>query len=351
MPNILEILKKILKSYDFHIVEEHTQYILASKEGSSVAAAVIDVKDEITISDVQAKKMELPQDLDKVIIATTLDVDSQLEEFANAESILLWDKKKLEEEIGRAVLADSKVDFLTDLTENQDIDIVNKSKDVPQEEIVPQVELAPIEIAPIEVKIEAMPREDIGEAIMKPQITMGDVSEISKKIVQGFRFDLELIPYYLYDYSCELVVEGQQLPQISSGTLAVNGLTNSAESWDFKFETVSDMETTHTKLEPRFDEKRAYDTARESAIALNTKEIQTVDDRGAVTIYEKKKVRPKEGAIDIVKRGLVYLPVWCVEGSNGVMIINATTGKIIKEDIYRESDDVYPRSSSSSFSF
>jgi hypothetical protein len=326
LPNLIEILKKILKSYDFDIIEEHTHYILGSKEGSSVAAAVIDVKDEITISDVQAKRKELPQNLDKVIIATTLDVDSQLEDFANAESILLWDKKKLEEEIGRAVLADSKVDFLT---EKHDMEIVDEKVDVS----------------------EAIPKEDIGEAIMKPQITMGDVSEISKKIVQGFRFDLELIPYYLFDYSCELVVEGQQTPQISSGTLAVNGLTNSAESWDFQFETVSDMETTHTKLEPRFDEKRAYDTARESAIALNTKEIQTVDDRGAVTIYEKKKVRPKEGAIDIVKRGLVYLPVWCVEGSNGVMIINATTGKIIKEDIYRESDDVYPRSSSSSFSF
>ncbi len=348
MPNLIKILTKILKSYDFEIVEEHTQYILASKEGSSVAAAVIDEKDEITISDIQAKRRELPSDLDKVIIATTLDVDSQLEDLANADSILLWDKKKLEEEIGRAVLADSKVDFLT---EEQDMEIIDESIDVSQEESIPQVELAPVEITPIEVKIEAMPKEDIGEAIMKPQITMGDVSEISKKIVQGFRFDLELIPYYLYDYFCELVVEGQQLPQISSGTLAVNGLTNSSESWDFKFETVSDMETTHTKLEPRFDEKRAYDTARESAIALNTKEIQTVDDRGAVTIYEKKKVRPKEGAIDIVKRGLVYLPVWCVEGSNGVMIINATTGKIIKEDIYRESDDVYPRSSSSSFSF
>jgi hypothetical protein len=329
-------------------MEEHTQYILARKEGSSVAAAVIDVKDEITISDIQAKRRELPPDLDKVIFATTLDIDSQLEDFANAESILLWDKKKLEEEIGRAVLADSKVDFLT---EKPDIEIVDESMDISQDEAMPEVELGPIEIAPIEVKIEAMPKEEIGEAIMKPQITMGDVSEISKKIVQGFRFDLELIPYYLYDYSCELVVEGQQLPQISSGTLAINGLTNSAETWDFEFETVSDMETTHTKLEPKFDEKRAYDTARESAITLNTKEIQTVDDRGAVTIYEKKKVRPKEGAIDIVKRGLVYLPVWCVEGSNGVMIINATTGKIIKEDIYRESDDVYPRSSSSSFSF
>ena len=60
---------------------------------------------------------------------------------------------------------------------------------------------------------------------------------------------------------------------------------------------------------------------------------------------------PKEDAIEINRRGLIYLPVWCVEGSNGVMIINATTGKVVKEDTYREGNDVYSRSRSSGFSF
>jgi hypothetical protein len=146
------------------------------------------------------------------------------------------------------------------------------------------------------------------------------------------------------------MVEGQNTPQISSGIIAVNGLTNSAESWNFPFETVIELETTHTKLEPKVDENKAFVTAKETSIALNTREIQTVDDRGAVTIYEKKKVSPKEGAIDINRRGLIYLPVWCVEGSNGVMIINATTGKVVKEDIYREGNNVYSHSRSSSFS-
>ncbi len=347
LPDVILILKKILKSYDFDIEEEHNDYLIAIKDGTRIGAAVLEATDEITFSDVQVKRRELPQDLDKIILATTSDVESQIEDLAGAENVILWDKKKLEEEIGRAVLGDSKVDFLAE----ESVEEIRQTKRPSSDELKKPSEPIPLEISPLDVKIEPRKHEDVAEAIMKPQITMGEVSEISKKIVQGFRFDLELIPYYLYNYTCELVVEGQKAPHVSSGTLAVNGLTNSAEKWDFEFDTVSDMETTHTKLEPRFDEDRAYVTARESAIALNTKEIQTVDDRGAVTIYEKKKVRPKEGAIDIVKRGLIYLPVWCIEGSNGVMIINATTGKIIKEDIYRESNDIYSRSSSSSFSF
>ncbi|UCE36052.1 MAG: hypothetical protein JSW00_10870 [Thermoplasmata archaeon] len=347
MANLIEILKKIIQSYEFNITEEHPNYILGSKEGSNIACAVLPAREKITSSDIMALKEELPQDMDKIIIATTVDIDPELEELATSEQVLLWDKKKLEEEIGRAVLADMEGEFSPEIS----LSPVEPEKEEPVlDEGPPEIEVVSSDVEPMEVKIVPKQAEMAKEVIMKPQISMSEVSEISKKIIQGFRFDLELIPYYVFDYSCELVVEGEQTPSLSSGTLAVNGLTNNAESWDFAFETLEDLETTHTKLEPKFDEKKAFETARESAISLNTKEIQTVDDRGAVTIYEKKKVRPKEDAIDILQRGLIYLPVWCVEGSNGVMIINATTGKIIKEDIYRESDDIYPRSSSSSYS-
>jgi len=342
----MEILKKILRSYEFRITEEYPNYLLATKEGSNIACALLPSKEAITRFDIQAIKDGLPPNLDKIIFATTYEVNSDLEDFASKENILIWGKKKLEEEIGRVVLSDMGGEFpsggLLDEIEEELEDIAVEDK----------LEESKMELEePVQLRIEPKEIEEAKEVIMKPQITMSEVSEISKKIVQGFRFDLELIPYFVFDYSCEIVVEGKSKPQINHGTLAVNGLTNNAENWEFAFETVSELETTHTKLEPKFDEMRAFETAREKAIAINTREIQTVDDRGAVTIYEKKKVRPKEGAIDIIKRGLIYLPVWCVEGSNGVMIINATTGKVIKEDIYREGDDIYSRSSSSGFSF
>jgi hypothetical protein len=327
----MEILKKILKSYDFDITKEQPYYLLANKEDSRLAVAVLKTNNIPTTSDILGLKKEIPPNLDKIIFVTMSKTNQELEDFAREENILLWGKRRLEEEIGRAVLGDVEGEFagsglLNDIEGDRGSLI---SAELTEAKI-------PEEPSPMEIRIEQKREEDEKELIVKPRITMGEVSEISKKIVQGFRFDLELIPYYVFDYVCELVVEGQPMPQTSAGTVAVNGLTNSVESWDFDFETITDMETTHTKLEPKFDERKAFLTAKESAIALNTREIQTVDDRGAVTIYEKKKVRPKEDAIDITKQGLIYLPVWCVEGANGVMIIDATTGKVIKEDLYRE---------------
>jgi hypothetical protein len=347
LADLIDILKKILRSYDFEIVEEFPNHMIAEKEGSKVACAILPPIEDISFSDLLAIKKELPPELDKVIIVSTMEIAKELVDASSQENILLWDKKKLEEEIGRAVLSNMEGDFLEEGAKEilADINEVPQPKEEPEEVIMPPT------MDQIKVKIESIEAEKEGDVIIKPQVTMRDVSEISKRIVQGFRFDLELVPYYVFDYSCELIIEGTATPTVSSGILAVNGLTNHAETWEFQFETVSDLETTHTKLEPKFDEKKAFGTAKESAVALNTREIQTVDDRGSVTIYEKKKVRPKEGAIDIKQRGLFYLPVWCVEGSNGVMIINATTGKVLKEDIYRESDDVYNRSGSRGFSF
>ena len=48
-------------------------------------------------------------------------------------------------------------------------------------------------------------------------------------------------------------------------------------------------------------------------------------------------MKPKFEAIDMNTKGIHYLPVWCIEGSNGLMIIDASSGKIIKEDIFRSS--------------
>jgi len=43
-----------------------------------------------------------------------------------------------------------------------------------------------------------------------------------------------------------------------------------------------------------------------------------------------------KNTIDIQDKGIVYLPVWCAEGSKGVMLVDATTGNVIREDPFKK---------------
>jgi hypothetical protein len=63
--------------------------------------------------------------------------------------------------------------------------------------------------------------------------------------------------------------------------------------------------------------------------------MEFVNDQEHVTVKERKKVAPAREEIQLTPLGLYYLPVWCVEGVHGVMLINAGTGKIVSEDYYR----------------
>jgi hypothetical protein len=59
---------------------------------------------------------------------------------------------------------------------------------------------------------------------------------------------------------------------------------------------------------------------------------ETVKDFGHSEIIERKKT--PSATIVMEPKGLVYLPVWCVEGTRGAMIINSSSGKVISEHIH-----------------
>ena len=122
----------------------------------------------------------------------------------------------------------------------------------------------------------------------------------------------------------------------NKGTLGINALSNTIEEWPQSFETVTALEQEYTKLDPSFTMEEAQELIKEAVIAINTREVETIEDKGSAIIIEKKKITPKEDVMDIHTRGTIYMPVWCVEGSNGIITIDATTGKVLKEDIYRD---------------
>jgi uncharacterized protein (TIGR02186 family) len=75
--------------------------------------------------------------------------------------------------------------------------------------------------------------------------------------------------------------------------------------------------------------------AKRELVRVNAYNKELIREENHVTITEKRKVAPREEVIQLEDRGIFYIPIWCVEGVHGIMIINAGTGKIVSEDYYR----------------
>lgn len=171
------------------------------------------------------------------------------------------------------------------------------------------------------------------EVIVRPVLTKDNIREIGKKTVRGFNFMLQLVPHFIYEFESVLHVHGEE-DRVVDGCIAVNALTSQWETWEMDFETVEAIDTTHETLEPKIDEESASEIAREAARELGTKEIESVHEADHATVVEKRVESPAEGDVSTKHRGLVYLPVWCVEGTLGAIIVNSNTGKIVREDYY-----------------
>lgn len=171
------------------------------------------------------------------------------------------------------------------------------------------------------------------EAMVKPIVGKNEVVEIGNKTVKGFNYILDLVPYFLFTYCSMTEIEDGKISE-SKGLIGINALTKTPEVWDEGFERVDGIEYFDRKLEPKIDEKEAFQIAQKMAVELGTVERETTRERDSAKVVEKRSVKPSKDDVQMDGMGLVYLPIWCVEGAKGSIIINASTGKVLKEDWY-----------------
>jgi hypothetical protein len=183
-------------------------------------------------------------------------------------------------------------------------------------------------------ELERLQSTEVGDRIIRPIIDVRDVREIGMRTVGGFRHRLELVPYHLYSYTCRLYLDDTTVGD-EKGSIAINELTRKSEPWTGHLDVVYALETTHRRLEPTIDSETSKSLARQEVVRMHTHEREVVHDESHTTLTEKKKVAPRDAEIAMEDEGVFYLPVWCVEGVHGVLVINAGTGKIISEDYYK----------------
>lgn len=278
--NIKDILSNVFKAHGFIVTENEN--LLAVKDEKRI---VIGYKENNAVKEDLGKI--LSAEADKRIFVSTRSFDETIKIFAKESGIILWDREQLEKETGKAVLLGMEGFF-----------------------------------------------ENKKEVIIKPRIGLKDAKSMGKKLVNPSA-DLELVPYYVYTYVCEVLIEGRLDTKKNTGTVAVNAVTMNAEGWKTDFETGT-PDFGYAKIPLRCDEQKALSIARQKVIEINTKVVEVKDEKETAIVFEKRRIRPKEDAMIINLIGLYYFPIWNIKGKTGSLIINGVTGEIIKEDIFKK---------------
>ena len=386
------ILVKIFKSHGFEIdsASNYNKYILATKDNITLSIGYSEPGDEISIRQLRnffsTAKRDQP---DRYIFVMPGSVPINVDRFANDRNIQIWDRERLEREIGRALVTDLEKFGEIDQDQGEVDDLLRTTHEAasvrsetepersrskkPEESIDSDI---PIMVPTIIFGDDQEPQtkttssnsssstsvfertnhehstyskygtESYAESrqilgpeikeinIIRPKVSKDLAANMANKIVKGFRFNLELIPYYVFDYSCEFNIQNQDAAS-ASGILGINALTSNVEDWTNEKDIVQHLDEPHTKLDVKFTYDNALSLMKKAVMERNTKLIETREEYDSTIIFEKKKLKPKPEAIKIDSKGLYYLPVWCIERSNGLMIIDANSGKVIKEDIFK----------------
>ncbi|QLH74846.1 MAG: hypothetical protein HPY73_04930 [Methanomassiliicoccales archaeon] len=308
MSSLKALVYDIMHSRDFGVVERDG--LIHCKKGDvEVVFFIMEMPDERKLDEFVSRTKGLAG---RKVIATL----SRLPEgFMNKvpSGIIVWDREAIEHEIGRV--------HIERIVGNREAGLVDEfvADDYPR--TVSAEDLDKFDVL------------EVGERIVKPIVNVDAAKEIGARTVEGFRFRLELVPHYLFRYACALYIDHHRLG-MQEGTLAINALTNETVEWPENMELVLTIDQSHQRLEPRIDIDESKAFALDEIMARHTAERDVVRESGNVTVTERKKVSPKRDEIVLESLGIHYLPVWCVEGVKGVMVLNAGTGKIISEDYY-----------------
>lgn len=341
MSSLSTLLNRVFRSYGYEILRdaEHNRYILAKKDNIILAVGYLTSETVPTRKDIRNFiRTTINDGAHKSVFVSVEELDDDIRQMLRKQNVEVWERDKVEREIGRALLGglsescaepgEGLMSFM-DMPRSEPADITER-----HEIMIPFT----LGESPSKISGEKSSETEIetGLTIMEPRISREEATVLTKKIVRSYRFDLQLVPYYIFDFSCEVIEGTDRKKKLNKGTLGINSLSNTVEEWPDRFNTVTTLEQEYTKLEPAFTLEEAQQLIAEAVIAINTREVETIEDKGSAIIIEKKKITPKEDVMEISSRGTVYMPVWCVEGSNGLITVDATSGKIIKEDIYKD---------------
>lgn len=308
MSTLKDYMVEILKSRDFSI-EEKEGYLYGRRDDISI---VILAASDMLLEDVEDFVRNMSGFSGRKVVASLGKVDESIQTYLQDTGVHYWGREEIEHEIGSM-----KLQTVSRGTGKSLIDEVI-SDDLPMRPLEPPDQAIPVIVESTQER---------AERIVKPNFGLEDIKHLARHEIQGHKFELELVPHYLFHYVLNLE-DGKQ----RAGIAAVNALTNHVETWRWGFELVDSIDVITSKREPKIDQEKAMKAAHDFIAKEYKSHAETVKDFGHSEIIERKK--PMKDPMTVDFKGLVYLPVWCIEGKGGAMIVNSSSGKIISEHIH-----------------
>lgn len=302
------VLRDILRSRDY-LLEDKEGLLYGKKGTTEVVFCLVDRQEQAVLDRFYAQTQGFAG---KRVVASLVPFTEEMTR-SLPEGVILWDREALEHEIGRT--------HLERVIGHRDPGLVDELTADDYPKLVSAEELSSISLI------------EVGDRIVRPRLEADDVKVIGAQTVGGFRFRLELVPHFLYRYNAVLYIDDHRLGE-EQGRLAINALTKDSVEWAEGLELVHELDQSHQRLEPLIDQEEAKALAMETVLQRHTSERDFVRDSGSVTVTERKRASPRREEVELEEQGMFFLPVWCVEGVKGVMVLNASNGKVISEDYY-----------------
>jgi hypothetical protein len=163
------------------------------------------------------------------------------------------------------------------------------------------------------------------ERTVRPRLGREDAERIAE--VEGFRYTLRLVPYYVFPCRVRLVSPSGGPRPVAEELAAVQAISGRVEIWlPEERELVTEIDEPHQRLEPLLPEERATELAREAIRKHHTIRVDHTEQHGGAIVIERRRVAPESDDLAFAGPVLLHAPFWYVEGATGRVVIDAVTG-------------------------
>jgi hypothetical protein len=195
--------------------------------------------------------------------------------------------------------------------------------------LLPELSLGPAERegsesapGPLETPIATFPP---GERLVRPRLGRPEAELLAG--VEGFRYTLRLVPYYVAPYRVREPVAPGRAGATREYLVAVHGLSGRVEVWEGgDRELAAELAEPHERLEPIVADERARELAERRLRERHTVSVDHTEQHGGALVIERRRVPPGPEDLKIGSFALLHVPFWYVEGADGRVVIDAVSG-------------------------